>query len=108
MRRSLWSNVKGYVIIDIDDEPPTLLERYAKIGDQLEITFLSSGESWPASMYGGADHMGWPAEHSEDRHVIQALLYRDEETIMLPECLHNPLYEQYMDQIDKEELNEQD
>lgn len=36
-------------------------------GCELVINFLSSGFSSPASMTGGPDHLGWPAEFEDER-----------------------------------------
>ena len=85
MNKNEWSNVEGTAVVTFDDIPPTFLEPFgAREGDQLIITFLSSGSYTPASMYGGPDHLGWPAESDDERVVTKAVLHLEEEVELHP------------------------
>ena len=87
-------------MINIDDEPAAFLAPYAKVGDDLEIEFLSSGYHLPASMYGGADRMGWAEEGDDERIVVAAYV----NGIQLPPEVAERLGEEYYTQIEKTEL----
>jgi hypothetical protein len=103
-----WSNVAGCAVITFDDEPPTILEPFgAKVGDQLLISFLSSGYYMPASMYGGSDHMGWPAEGDDERKIVGVVLHTvlGNREVEIPKELFDKLYEEFETDIYKEEMD---
>lgn len=106
-----WKDVAGCAIITFDDEPPTILEPFgAKVGDQLLISFLSSGYYMPASMHGGADHMGWPAEGDDERRIVGVVLHTDEgkREVEIPKELFDKLYEEFESDIDGVEMDHSD
>lgn len=87
-----WSNVEGCAVITFDDEPPAIIEPFgAKLGDQLLITFLSSGYYEPMSMYGGSDHVGWPEEGDDERIVTAVVLHTDDKEVEIPKELFDKI-----------------
>lgn len=91
-----WSNVAGRITFDLEYDaekrqwfdisreklpPLEMVPRYddgtavpQQHGQEMDVVvdFLSSGYDLPMSMYGGRDHVGWPAEH-EDERIVQCI-----------------------------------
>lgn len=61
-----WNDVPGVCVVEVDEDFALLNESFYA-GDTLEIHFTSSGYWMQASMYGGPDNLGWPAEQEDER-----------------------------------------
>ncbi len=66
-----WFNVEFVSTIELDG-------RYYK------VTFSSTGTFFPGSLYGGADHLGWPEELEETRKILSIEPTADVEPESLP------------------------
>jgi len=113
-----WSNVPGQfsievyldgnVVRDTDDKELKPLLGLIKSDDALElvIDFLSSGYHQPASMFGGADHLGWPEEGDDERCLASAYLTDGTRRIKIPQQEQEQLFEFYFDLIEQVELTD--
>jgi len=96
--RCILCDLEGYEI-------PPLRSVTAEPGDyELVIEFVSSGTYQPASMYGGADRLGWPEERSEDRELVRAYLLDWKTEIELPLEVQRQLFQAYLREIYAAEL----
>jgi len=114
-----WQNVRGQFVLEIysnhigivfdmnDDTEIPELNGILELNDsgELVIDFLSSGYYQPMSMYGGPDHLGWPAEGSEDRELDSARVENtDYDCATLTTEQQNTLFNRYESQISEVEL----
>lgn len=94
-----WQNVPGLTSIEFDDCRPVPFDLawhcYINNIDcgELVIHWLSSGYHEPASVHGGPDHLGWPAEGSEDRE----LEYAELDGVKLPQELAAKLFDEFFE-----------
>ena len=71
---------------------------------EIVIDFESSGHHQDASMYGGADHLGWPADDEDERTLIKVEIDGkevDKETA-------GKLFDYFLEKIDEADLDYQD
>lgn len=110
-----WSNVPGVFSIEVQsirsviseydgDEIPPLYGIVVPDADELVIEFVSSGYYEPASMYGGADRLGWPASSDDERLLGRAYLLDGKTEIELPKDVQQQLFDLYEDRINEVEL----
>jgi hypothetical protein len=71
---------------------------------EIIIDFLSSGSSTPMSMYGGSDHLGWPAEY-EDERILDGI---DIDGKDIRDDIAEAIFEFYLDEIDEVEIDTED
>lgn len=100
----------GVVEIDTDIPLPAFLMEHVALHEDCElvIEFESSGSHTEASMYGGPDRMGWPAEHEEERTLRQAYITPDGGSTKRfpPQLEQEALFELFRERIDATELDE--
>ena len=90
-----------------DDDLIDLPESCEGFGiDQLEIEFRSEGYYLPASMYGGSDHMGWPAEGDDERTLIRVIASRGDAVVPLTPVQQQELYVRFETQVNAEPLDD--
>jgi hypothetical protein len=94
---------------DIATEKPIPAFLVPFLGDALDaeiiIDFRAKGYYEPASMYGGPDNLGWPAEGDEERLLDEVYLKVDDKKINLPEEIQQKVFDHYEDEIENEEID---
>ena len=115
-----WSNVPGTFSVEVTsirsvicelhegEEIPPLYGIIAPDADELVIEFTSSGYIEPASMYGGADRLGWEASSDDERLLSRAYLLDGKREIELPPTTQQQLFDLYEDLIYEVELTWED
>jgi hypothetical protein len=108
--------VDGVLIDERSDRTlPEPIQKYAvDVGEdsaQFVIEFTSTGYHQDASMYGGPEHLGWPAEGSDDRKVQKivlgmwngtAITMTDEEASCLESFYRDDIYGADLDEMEGE------
>ena len=122
MKTTTWKDVTGTVSIELyrfagmvwdasdDTEAPVCLLPHVLDCEELVVEFTSSGFSQPMSMYGGPDHLGWPAEMEDERLLARVYFYDGSKPAgqrehPLPDDVAAELFEHYRDRIEAAELN---
>ena len=115
-----WSNVPGTFSIEVQNRdgsahtlngrPMPPLDGYVQPDEypELVIEFTSSGYYEPASMYGGADRLGWPEEGDDERLLSRAYLLDGRCEVELPPDVQAKLFDLYEDRIYEVELSTQE
>ena len=75
---------------------------------ELDIHFQSSGYHLPASMYGGSQNTGWPAEHEDEREIKCIKVTAGAKELELPEETIDEIVFDFEDLIKDAELDEGD
>lgn len=103
------------VVYDSSDETNDTIQKLApvlsKVPDQygeLVLHFRSQGYHEPMSMYGGPDNLGWPEEYDDERTLLQAVLEAGGKKIEIPAPLNEELFQQYINEVNEEELPDYD
>lgn len=111
-RTQTWKNVPGYCNLCMDAK---ILARIAKAlpvvyeilknweDYQLLLYFRSSGYYTPMSMYGGPDHLGWPAEGDDERLMEKVEI--DDAPPLSPQ-MQQELFDLFIEEINKVELED--
>lgn len=118
-----WQNVPGAISIEIiheeewsditysNDLPESLLEELNKLTvDYVEmvIDFKSSGFYDSGSMYGGADHLGWPPDGEDERELdgtIKLYSYDGDLVCTLSAKVADDVFYAYLKQIENVEID---
>ena len=113
-----WSNVpvtfsrevspSDGTVFDTDGKEVAILTPHVGSREDLELVIecRSSGYYTEMSMYGGPDHLGWPAESDEERTLIVAYLEGGpKERVELPKDVQEAVFDLYLDEINKVELD---
>jgi hypothetical protein len=90
-----------------DAELPDGLQRWVLENEEdwceLVIRFRSTGYSEPASMYGGPQNVGWPAEYDDERTLVDVQLVIDRPsnrtTVFVEEDLAADLFAELLEKI---------
>ncbi len=73
---------------------------------EIVINFASSGYHEPASMYGGSDGTGWPAEGDDERLLTKVTIHIDGKDIgTLPKEVSQRLFEMFATKVKAAELD---
>lgn len=72
---------------------------------ELTIHFTSSGYYEPASMYGGADHLGWPEEGEDERLLDHATVSDGGSDKEMATAVADELFGFFVDEIQEEEID---
>lgn len=114
-----WRNVAGSYTIELGlDDDSNLIDLGSEKdleflrpfiadpdGKEVTINFLSSGSYQAASMYGGADGLGWPEDGEEDREFDSAqVLTNGVVGDSLPAQIGQRLFEMYETHVKEVEL----
>lgn len=79
---------------------------------ELEIQFTSRGYFEPASMYGGPQHVGWPADGDDERTLNHVLLHSDigdkHQTTVIRQPLADELFGFFSSAVEATELPDRD
>lgn len=106
--RHTWDVQDGITVEEITDSILPESCRGLMI-DNLDITFRSVGYYLPMSMYGGADHMGWPAEGDDERSLSSMVAWTEDGcTVNLTEQQKYDIFECFRDQVEAAELPSED
>lgn len=100
---SSW-NVDATVTVEelTDDDFPDTFPRGITT---LDIDFNSQGYYQAASMYGGSDNLGWPAEGDDERTMIGVRASDDDgNKIPLTVQQQQELFDQHFKRVEDEEL----
>ncbi len=107
MKTTTW-DVPGCCTIELDRATCPLPAITAMlVGDyaELVIQFRAKGWSTPASMYGGPDRLGWPAEGDEERTLTDVLLCQDGSAdLRLEPALAEQVFERWNDVVLKADV----
>jgi len=76
---------------------------------ELSVDFQSSGMDEPASMYGGPDQLGWPAQNDEERLVKKVSVFVDGKVVgALPPEVNGIIEQEYAREINGTEIDRED
>lgn len=101
MKQSNWNVCGETTIEELDDSKLPECVRGRGI-DNVDIRFRAIGYRLEASMYGGPDQTGWPAEGDEERTLESMKAFDiDLNPIVLTESEQQAIFEMFQSEVDE-------
>jgi hypothetical protein len=110
-----WIDVDGNTLpksVAAELEPLFVGVKDEDVYAELVIDFTSSGYYTPMSMYGGPDHLGWPAEGEDERTIdgkVGIWLHvgekRTKPNYELSTAASDDLFNAYLDKVESAEID---